>query len=1459
MPGPIPISSVFSDTPAGGQPMSAGVQPGISPPDSAKPRKGGPISFASVFAPPPPKPSLLERGKAALGKVEEKAKGIADTVATSKEAEKTKKDLKGIGDLSEKAYNTTVGPTISEMLKVSGQYFNQMSEDLQQPLAPTAAGQIKQLAGVALDALGWEWSPVQATVDAHLVEPVKAGIQKLADVFSKHAADDVYDEQARRLGDKSQKYVKGVDWKLRKSEVQTAADSLKMDWEALVNARMFFMGGEKPHEAPTGKAVADMRAALRDVHAAVHPEEPELKPITFSLDKTFGFKGVTEKALPELEALRKAAPGGVAVLKPGQVLDTMIPHAEGYSKSFMEKLSRHSDPEMEVRLVARDSTELEERASGHFDSWRNLVRVRMGLDNAAHTIVHEIVHGNTIYMLDTLMREQLEQAAKEWGGPLSDDQIVAQLKNPTHPLIKELDEIIAEAKLRAKRAGLDFLPGGKDYHGLGYGLVGDVKHARAQAAAAASDANKLVWRTFAEMTHRYEFLSVLFEGDKNGLAQFLANSEKYASKGYKWKNIWNQFGDMIARHLGLKGREVGLLNQAMRVGSRLIEMQSEVKPPKHRGISDVVLGKLDNGEMITEHDVDRATSPSPMSPAAVREAEASLKFSIGRWMRAINPEALGQVQKLAAATISRALTRLEQSTNQWKLGSRTRQKFFLARPDLLQEFIDKFEKGDMNFSHPKLRKFALHYQEWNKRIFEQDAKNGINYEARENYLYHVFKDHDGVAAYFNEKYGTQWGDPKFIKDRQFDLYKEARAAGFEPRFTNPEDIMLARQHASDLAEMHNSLLQDLEKFGLATKKVEREERIRKVIGPDGKVQWEPEIIEGTKKPDNTTRWRSPNGDVYWVNNDAHQVMENAFLSYSPWSDKGIEGQVFRGMMEVKNRVVPTRLALSLFHPLHVVGIDTSAGWTRATSELLSGHIDPVTWAGKMFASGFQTVWSTAPVLTRGLVGKNQLGWRVMRAWREEIPEGELSAADAEALKILHETGIAPELSSQFKTTARQNFKDSLLEAMGAARQGRPLAAAGDLAKATFHFPFAALSALNKPIFEQWIPSLKAASVIRDAKSILARNPELMDNEADRLMVMRRVGKSVENRYGEMAYNKLFWKRWAKDIAVLDTLSLGWQLGFIREYGGGALDLGQWAKGEGKLARIKRGELDRALFVANYTVLGATVTGLMSWSLSGKVPEWLDYISPRSGEKNPDGSDARLSTMFYSREFASTYKHIQNEGLTTGVSDFVLNKGSGMFGLMHEMWSGMDRYGKHFRNPDSPEYKQLEQTLAYVMSDVEPISMRSIQQQVTEQPLKGGALSVLGFTPAPKYLTESVGIAGLKSAFRNFVATKETPFEKAEYSKDYSKLRAAYQKGEDIGDLLDKMSDQFSLTATDQRRLMKSLNSTLTPEQRMFISLGRFPDTQRQILDKMTPEEREQFLIHANKEHVRATYVPPEER
>jgi hypothetical protein len=943
-------------------------------------------------------------------------------------------------------------------------------------------------------------------------------------------------------------------------------------------------------------------------------------------------------------------------------------------------------------------------------------------------------------------------------------------KFPNHPLVKEVDQLRREVQEHMVRTdpSADVMSVRKQHYG---------------------------------MTNAREFVAEAMTNTK-----FQRTLSKVKSSGV---SVFNKLATILARMFGMKLGEATLLHRAMQTTEDLMKAQKEHFSTKDK----VVIPGQDAPISLKEF----SESVKISKPGRMASATASrLAGYIDELLRAVAPETRSDAAKTAGAVIASRIAEKVHATAAWATGSRARLNFWQGNLEKSREFISYFERG-AKFKDPVYAKIAEAYREWSHQIFERDTlQTGIKYEARDNYLTHIFEDEVGVADFFAQKFGKRWGDPGFTKDREFNLYEEAVKAGYTPRFTNPEEIMLARQYASDIAHMQVGILEDLTKAGLATK----HERGMKM-----------DLTRYTQR-------RGPNGERYWIDNGAFQVLHNAFDSTSLWSTKGMLGDAYRGFMWLKNSIVPIRLAISGFHALHVVGIDNAASIQMALKGILSGTTSTPKALGQIVRSG---------LLYESLAKNPRLGSRLVKVWDGKITGKDLTEADTQALQNMIEGGFVPKMSQVYRTNADKSF-------MNALRSHQPL-------KAAWHAPWALLSTLNKPLMEHWIPNLKAASYTRQTALALKTDSRLLDNPLARQLAFRKIAKSVDNRYGEMSYDTLFWKRWIKDLAVANTLSLGWQMGFIREYGGGALDIGQFVKGSDKLARVRRGNLDRPLFVAAYTTTALAYGGLMTYALSGESPKSLmDYIFPVTG-KNPDGTPQRVNTMYYTREFGSVYKHMENEGVVSGLSDLVASKGSGVVGLVGEWARGVNQYGQEIADPDAPFFKNLEQKLAYTLTDLEPISTKAIREQVGDEPVKGTVLNLAGFTPAAKFLTDTKTEAHIKIAYGKYVAPKQTPFDRAQYSDDFRQLKKSYDsEDEGFGDKMDAMEEKFGLNSDDRGKLMRRLRSDVPSTIRQFEQIGRESwQEQKKLLDSMTPEEREIYIPHSDKKHLRSHYEAPEDQ
>jgi hypothetical protein len=807
-------------------------------------------------------------------------------------------------------------------------------------------------------------------------------------------------------------------------------------------------------------------------------------------------------------------------------------------------------------------------------------------------------------------------------------------------------------------------------------------------------------------------------------------------------------------------------------------------------------------------------------------ARSKMESLYNTYIETFNPEAKGAPARTAGAAIARNFFEQARREHQtWEAGKQRRVYWQKMGPKASMDFINAMETSKP-LTNPIWEKARAAYKNWTAEMVAQDQRTyagsgkDLPYEPRENYVPHLFEDGEGVIRWATKKYGNKWADPRFIKDRSFNLYQEAIYAGFTPKYTNPEEIMQARQFASDIAALRTDLLADLERKGVAVKAAKGADRPPPGFSPNSR--------------------RSPTGVRYWVRDEADALMHNAFDSASLWNLQGSSlkravSSGFRGWMGVKNALIPIKLGLSLFHPMHVLHIDASATLARETKGLLG---DPSASSIKSF------MLNSATAYLQPLWTNPKIGYPILKVFQGKRDFASLSDGDKAAFRDLAEGGMVPTRPREETSGSIQRMKDAINKRS---------------AVAVFHLPFAALAAVSHPLFGVWIPELKIASYLKDVKVARELNPNWTDSQ--RQEAFRQIARKVEARYGEMNYNSLFMDKMLKDIGVATNLSLGWNIGLLDQYVGGAIDLGKASKRigldildpESRGSEVKRqlaaGTMDRPVFAAYYVGTALIIGGLMHYFFTGQQPKQLiDYTHPQSGEKDQYGKPIRLNTMFYTREFEGLYKHMQDEGVMPGLSEFIKNKGSGLMEMSRTALTGVDSLGQDIRNPEDPAYKQFEQTLFNTLTGLDPISVEAIEKS-TGSSAKNVALSVTGFTPAGKYISETVIEGQIADRFNRFVRPKEKPFQAVEMAKDVKELRKDFlNDNPKYDDKLEAAIKKYDLTDKDIHKLEKLFNSPkeaeFDPSVYMFQKLPW--EVQKPLLDKMTPEERETYLPHISK-------------
>jgi len=297
---------------------------------------------------------------------------------------------------------------------------------------------------------------------------------------------------------------------------------------------------------------------------------------------------------------------------------------------------------------------------------------------------------------------------------------------------------------------------------------------------------------------------------------------------------------------------------------------------------------------------------------------------------------------------------------------------------------------------------------------------------------------------------------------------------------------------------------------------------------------------------------------------------------------------------------------------------------------------------------------------------------------------------------------------------------------------------GDWTTAVRQFVPAVLEECAKPLMEHLVPRQKLGVFVGLAEKELAR----LGPKATREQVRAALGKvwdSVDNRMGQLVYDNLFWNRAVKDLGMASARSLGWNIGTLREIGGGLVD---WAKVP---LRVLAGQKPEVTHRMAYTLALPIIVGwagaVLQALYTGQTPSELkDYFFPKTGAVGPDGRPERVSIASYMRDvYAVSHHPVQTIG----------HKIHPMVASLIDMLENKDFYGVEVRHADDPLVKQLGDVAAYAAEQFLPFSARYYQQRrETGESRAKSVGSFFGITPSPAYIRRSK----FENAMRDYLDT-----------------------------------------------------------------------------------------------------------
>lgn len=626
------------------------------------------------------------------------------------------------------------------------------------------------------------------------------------------------------------------------------------------------------------------------------------------------------------------------------------------------------------------------------------------------------------------------------------------------------------------------------------------------------------------------------------------------------------------------------------------------------------------------------------------------------------------------------------------------------------------------------------------------------------------------------------------------------------------------------------------------------QNIWKGLQDAGQVQWVPGLR--TRTPEGLIRldvdvaksYFTPEGKKtynggYWAIAEGPGSMLKNFLSKDHWRNPSPEpggatlmSLVGRGTMAVKNSYTMWELGFSFFHPMFVTAEAQLSYLGTAGRRLANLHTLPEAMTAlketllvgtgvgaaaetAMIGRTAKKLFTEAAMAERGLSDAKSVD-EVMA-----LPQfARMAKRFPEAVEYVNEYftgGGTLGLHSDYDA----NFRSAMMDAL---KQHRIFATAGN---AVMALP----EALSGPLFRHYIPALKLGTFMREYDLALKENAARLEaGTISRPEIARKTVEFVEDRFGEMNFDNLFWNKTFKTSLQMGFRSVTWILGNTRSmatalpqqisYTAGRL------KGDTTIPLVSpKGAWQLGMLVFN-AVLGSLAT----YAFTGENPKDIkDLIYPRYDKSDPKARMVLPTSIKEAQAFATHPLKRARGGI------------SGIWGKTRDVVSNRDFMGNQIYNPDDDVLTQAKDVGGHLFPL--PISVSSYQ---TAKRSGGSPVekfgSALGFLKAPRYITDSPAIAAIREESQsrgiNYTRTKQ----EAERAQAISGIARALAAGRDsvAQDLWKSARESGTVRDEDMDKILDRMDSQQDPNSELLNGIKSLPLISiLNVWKAATPEQR----------------------
>lgn len=729
-------------------------------------------------------------------------------------------------------------------------------------------------------------------------------------------------------------------------------------------------------------------------------------------------------------------------------------------------------------------------------------------------------------------------------------------------------------------------------------------------------------------------------------------------------------------------------------------------------------------------DLARGKSGGILGP----KAEWQPDTTSGKLQQLLAPAATTPVAEDTALNMRQHLAEADLANQQARAKLKPFSKHFSPEEmDKFLEFTKAFEQGGKQPT-PELQDAAdaisQEFARARGRVRELPGDKLQDYI--ENYFPHLWADKQAVRAYLGKRPIS--GSGSFLKERSIPTIQEGVEAGLTPLTSDPTEAAMLQLASMNRFISGQKIAQEMKDKGIA-KFVSFGDK-----APDGYAPLDDKAFNVMQHSE--TEGGMIQRGRYYAPAEAATVFNNHVSS-------GLRGNpIYDTLMGANNTLNQIQLGLSAYH-LGFTSMDSGTSQAALGLRKMLGSRESL--GERVKGAGMVASFPAAPVTN--IIRGN----RYMELLKNAEPTSAEAGEAAKKLGFKPEDALALQeafvqgggrigMDPRYTNQAVEKLKTALSQRdiWGAAKQAVP----------------AATETMAKPIMEVVVPRMKLGVYLDLVKHEMARLPENA-SETQKRQVYSKAWDSVDNRMGQMVYDNLFWDKTLKDVALASTRSLGWNLGTVRELGGGVKDLAEMTKG-GPLT-------NRGAYAMALPAVTAITGAIFHYLSTGKRPEGItDAFYPQTGATNPDGSPERVELPTYMKDVVSYSRH---PGQT------ILNKMGPVPSAASQLFQNKDWRGNRIYEPGDETGNQIGQVGKYLGKQLEPFALSNLQQMKQEGASTGKSLlPFIGITPAPKFVGKTAAQEQLSEEVGRMRPAGGRPILDADKAKQVQEALGAYKTG-----------------------------------------------------------------------------------